>query len=399
VVAQQRESTVSPVDVTFFRGVLANRENQNAASIRLLEPLLSRLDPLADSARARAILKTLADDYTKTYRYGDAADALVRLERDHGARMAAQDRKDLRNDIVFRALLRGVQPQDVVAPQPFAVRTRRNAINVPETVVDVGADASWWLLDTGANISTITESMARLLGLDLLPGVVTTKGITGASVPTHIAVIPELRLGAASVRNVVVLVFPDRALYIPQVPFQIRAVLGYPVLEALDRLAVGTDSLWVYPNPTAVPNDLSNLFLDELQPLVAVTIDDSTRLLHFDSGADRTSLGARFCRAYPTRMRGLKARTIQIGGAGGTRSYSVYEIDRLPVTIGGTTTTLESVQVFQEDPTSDHFFGNLAGDVAARFGGYTIDFRAMTFRLGTVPPLVPAGTSEKDPGS
>ena len=30
----------------------------------------------------------------------------------------------------------------------------------------------------------------------------------------------------------------------------------------------------------------------------------------------------------------------------------------------------------------ESYFGNLAGNLAARFGGYTIDFRAMTFRLG-----------------
>jgi Aspartyl protease len=408
VATQQRGPTASGVDLTFFRGMLANKQNQNTASIRLLEPLLSRRDLLTDSARGRAILKTLADDYTKTYRYRDAADALARLDRAYGKPMSAVDRKDLRNDIMIRTLLREVRPQDALVPRAFAVPIRRNEINVPETVVHVGADSSSWLLDTGANISTIAESMARRLGLRLMPGIVATKGITGASVPTHVAVIPELQVGAAWVRNVVVLVFPDSALYIPQVPFQIHAVLGYPVLEAFDRITIGTDSLGVYPHPAGVPSDSSNLFLDELQPLVAVTIDDSTRLLHFDSGADRTSFGARFCRAYPARMKGLKPRSIQIGGAGGARTYQVYELDQLPINIGGTTTTLDSVQVFQKDPSAsfDQFYGNLAGDVAARFGGYTIDFRDMTFRLGSVPlqavkapaaPYQPDGTASPTP--
>jgi hypothetical protein len=88
VAEQRNRPTAPPADLAVFRGVLANRQNQNAASIALLLPVLPRLDPVADSAHFRLVLSTLADDYTKTYRYGDAADALLRLQRQAPASMS-----------------------------------------------------------------------------------------------------------------------------------------------------------------------------------------------------------------------------------------------------------------------------------------------------------------------
>jgi predicted aspartyl protease len=371
----------------FLSGVLANRQNQNVASIRLLEPLLGRLDPTADSARVRALLETLADDYTKTYRYGAAADALRRLERQNGAAMSAAELEDLRGDIQVRDLLRTAPPQRALVPRAFAVPVRRDSIGLLETPIRVGSDSAWWIVDTGANFTTITESTARRLGLHLSRDTGRTKGITGTYVPLHVAIIPELRLGPARIQNVATLVLADSALDIPQVPFQISAILGYPVLEALDRIAIAPDSLRVRPHPTGTPTPHSNLFLEQLSPILAVSIDGSVRLYHFDSGADHSSLSVRFCLAYPHRMAAAAPHTIEIGGAGGAKKFSVFELTRVPMTIGGTTTTLDSVSVFRQetDPVFDPFLGNLGQDIAGPSGGFTIDFRAMTFRLGVDP--------------
>lgn len=375
---------VPVVTLAYLRGVLDNKQNQNLASIHALEPLLPRLDPIADSARVVIALKTLADDYLKTYRYGDAANALDRLYRQYGAAMAPADRADLHNDIEFRRALRDAPPQRTTVSSAFTIPLRPDALGLREVVVHVGRDSSGWIFDTGANLSTITDGMARRLGLHVITTGAATKGITGASVPNKVAVIPEMRFGGARVRNAVAIVLPDSALDVPQAHFQITAILGYPVLEALGRLAIGTDRLRVDPGAGEAPSDASNLFLDDLAPLVAATVGDSTRLFHFDSGADATMLTVRFCRAYTSLLTGLDTTSVKIGGAGGVQRYEGYRIPQLPVAIGGQRANLDSVFVMREESRSpfESYFGNLAGNLAERFGGYTIDFRAMTFRLG-----------------
>jgi predicted aspartyl protease len=378
---------VSDHPAAFMSGVLANRQNQNAVSIKLLEPLLPRLGPNADSVYRRVLLRTLADDYTKTYRYGAAADALRRLERQDAAAMTAADLDDLRADIQVRDLLRTAPPQHAIVPRPFAVPMRRDSIGLLETPIRAGSDSSWWIVDTGANLSTITESTAHRLGLRLSRDTGRTKGITGDYSSLHVAIIPELRLGPARIQNVAVLVLADSALDIPQVPFQITAILGYPVLEALDRIAIAPDSLQVRPHPAGTPTQNSNLYLEELSPLVAVSVDGVVRLYHFDSGADQSSLSVAFCLAYPKRMAAAAPHTIEIGGAGGAKRFSGYQLTRLPMTIGGTTTVLDSVFVFRQETGSafDPLLGNLGQDIVGPSGGFTIDFRAMTLQLGVDP--------------
>lgn len=298
--------------------------------------------------------------------------------------MAPADRADLHNDIEFRRALSAAPPQRTTVSSPFAIPLRIDDLGLREVMVHVGRDSSGWIFDTGANMSTITESMARRLGLHVISTGATTKGITGASVPNRVAVIPEMRFGSARVRNAVAIVLPDSALDIPQAHFQITAILGYPVLESLGWLAIGTDSLRVNARAGEAPSDSSNLFLDNLSPLVAATVGDSTRLFHFDSGADATMLTVRFCRAYASLLTGLDTTSIRIGGAGGVQRYAGYRIPLLPVAIGGQRTELDSVFVMRDESQSpfESYFGNLSGNLAARFGGYTLDFRAMTFRLG-----------------
>lgn len=370
--------------LAYVRGVLANKQNRNAASIQDLEPLLPHLDPVADSARVGVVLRTLADDYLKTYRYGDAADALDRLVTEQGAKMSAADRADVHNDALLRRALRRVPPQRTTISSPFTLPLRPDALGLREVVVHVGTDSSGWIFDTGANVSVVTDRMAERLGLHVITTGATTGGITGARVPSRVAVIPAMRIGAAHIRNAIVLVMPDRALDVPQANFQITAILGYPVIEALGVLAIGSDSLGVDPGVGETVSDSSNLFLDNLAPLVAVTVGHATRLFHFDSGADATMLTVRFCRAYTTYLAGLEATHIDVGGAGGAKQYEGYELTRLPVVIGGQQAILDSAFVLREEYRSpfDAYYGNLAGTIATRYGGYTIDFRAMTFRLG-----------------
>jgi len=113
-------------------------------------------------------------------------------------------------------------------------------------------------------------------------------------------------------------------------------------------------------------------------------VGDTTRLFHFDSGADATLLTVRFCRAYASLLTGIAPTHVKIGGAGGVQRYDGYKLARLPLTIGGTRAVLDSVFVFRDESKSpfEANYGNLSGAVAAKFGGYTIDFRAMTFELG-----------------
>jgi len=58
----------------YFAGVMANRTGHVEDSIRLLNSALPAIRE-SQPARAAIALEALADDYTKTFRYSDAARA------------------------------------------------------------------------------------------------------------------------------------------------------------------------------------------------------------------------------------------------------------------------------------------------------------------------------------
>ena len=86
------KSKLNDSDRAFFEGVMANRRNRVAESIRTLEPLVPALSA-TNKERAVIALSTLADDYEKSFRYSDAADTYTELEKRFGPLMDEHDRQ------------------------------------------------------------------------------------------------------------------------------------------------------------------------------------------------------------------------------------------------------------------------------------------------------------------
>jgi predicted aspartyl protease len=203
---------LSENDRRYFEGILADRLNQPSHAIEFLEKALPELTKL-DRKRAAIALSALAESYFMVGRYSKAtaqyAELLQRFEGflDQAERRTVQDNHD-----TF-ALLGNTAPQTISGEHSFKLTTRRDPLGDLDVPVKVGANNEWWIWDTGANISTITKSTARRLGLIVSKGhAQTLGGATGTEVSLSTAVIPELSFGGAVVHNVVVLVIDDKEL-------------------------------------------------------------------------------------------------------------------------------------------------------------------------------------------
>jgi hypothetical protein len=224
---------LSPSDRTLFEGILANRRNQVSESIRLLEPLAHTLtDGPVD--RAELALCSLADDYAKSFRYGDAADTYSLLSRLHGYK---EDDSGCQAGLEAErwGLLRQSPAQSTTVTGPFTLDENRTAAGLLEVVVRAPNFSDHWILDTGANLSALTRTVAQQLGLTLSAATSTAQGSGGIFVRVHTAVVPEIQIGRATIRNLPVLVFDDNDLSFPQLPYQIHGSIGFPVLESLGK--------------------------------------------------------------------------------------------------------------------------------------------------------------------
>src|SRR5581483_8634321 len=129
-----------------------------------------------------------------------------------------------------------------------------------------------WIFDTGANLSTLSESEAKRLGLVIRNSAGTVgSGHTGIQTSFRLAVAPEMRIGRARLHNVVFIVLADRAMHFgPLGLIRLSGVLGLPAIRALGSVAIsGKGEVRIEPGSPKLEGE-PNIFFDGLMPVTEV---------------------------------------------------------------------------------------------------------------------------------
>lgn len=367
-------------ELSFYRAAEAaafNRADDAVAHARrFTESPAARGDTLL--AEAYSIM---GESHAKAYRYADAARAYstaATLARDSAARAEAA------NGAALWGALAAVPAQTVERAPEVRLATARDKARLLTTEVEAGGKRIPFVWDTGAGLSTISDSTAVEMGLRIVEAAVQVGSITGTRTPARLAIAPELRLGGATVRNAVFLVLPAARLSFPQIDYRIRGIIGYPVIAALGPTTYLRAGGIVLEAPTgpSQPGAASNLCMDGMSPRLA--IGHAGRRLHvgLDTGAQTTSLFPPFLAANREEVMKGTEMTAGIGGAAGMRTVRAYNLPSVQIEIAGRPLTLQNVKVFSE-PTmerSEFLFGNLGQDVFSQLESMTLDFRAMELR-------------------
>ncbi len=373
-----RTEVIPKTDLAFFSGVLANRQNQISKSIGLLEPLRSQK---VMTERRQIVLRTLADDYVKSYQYKKATQAYTELLDGSVSGMSARERKDIESTLSVVRLLGDALPQNV-EHQPVDIPTKRDAAGLIEAPVTISGKEQPWVFDTGAGFSVISRSFASSLGLPISQQSGITQGVSGDDVTLHTAVIPELQIGRAKVHNVVVLVLEDKDLAVPELKLQIHGIIGYPVFQALKRITFAKGGRFFAGNDgeTSGPN-ASELFMDELTPLVSVGCAGVPCLMQLDTGSAHSFLTFRYWAAHKKDLGAASIGSHTLTGAGGSLQVPDYKVASLTLTLADIPFTLHNVDVLSKPAGTDEddFYGILGQDALKAFRSYTLDFGSMRF--------------------
>jgi len=243
-----------------------------------------------------------------------------------------------------------------------------------------------WIVDTGANFSTVSASFAARLGVRVSKGSAQTQGVTGAENKLHVALLPELKLGGAVVHNVVLLVLDDESLDLQigkTERYQINAVLGYPVLQALKRVTFTKDGHLLAGPDSPSAGDGARLYMDKLTPLLECETENRKVLFAFDTGAEQSMLSERYLRDFPEPFKGLEKEPFAMGGAGGVTTGTAYHLPEVDLGVGQARAALRKVPVMPATGTDlDRTYGNLGRDLVDQYQSFTIDFENMRFFLG-----------------
>jgi predicted aspartyl protease len=136
---------------------------------------------VSNPAHAEIALCALADDYANGFRYDHAAQKYA-----DASRLAESRHKvsacDAAREASRRALLTDAPAQIIHSSRPFTVQGKRDAIGLFQIPVAVGNYAGFWIVDSGANLSVISRSVADKMGLKLSSSYETAQGTSGRAV-------------------------------------------------------------------------------------------------------------------------------------------------------------------------------------------------------------------------
>jgi predicted aspartyl protease len=317
------------------------------------------------------------------YQYKQAAAACSDILSSYGEQLDSTKIKAYQNTHDLFTALSDVPSQTMRTTKDETIAAHRNKFNhlmVPVKTHSIAAD---FIFDSGAGLSTISESYAKKMNLRTVEGSVSVGSATTINVTSKLAVADSLFVGGIEFRNVVFLVLPDEKLSIPQVGLVINGIIGFPVMYQMGEIHMHKDGTIFVPR---VPQDrhLNNLLLDNQVPIIAANSDNDTLLFNMDTGAKTTEFSKKYYDIHKASVeKNGRKMTRHFGGAGGITKLEIYELPAVTLTIGTQRAHLKKVPVM----LSDHKFtkntdGNLGQDVITQFNEMVLNFKYMYVDFG-----------------
>jgi hypothetical protein len=396
---------LSPAEARFYRGILANRNNDLKASIQLLEPLIDQVAASGNTIREKILRKTLAEDYLRSGNLASAAKAYQSLEirlKDH---LSPDELDEIELPLKLLPLAASNPPMTVEPYDLFHLQVGKNPLGVTELPVYVDARSHSFMLDPTAPFNLIARSLAKEAGLTVSDQSATIHTLTGHPMQVHVTVIPRFTIGGRiTFRNMTAFVFEDADYFFPRSHFQVEGVLGYPALSALGSLTIAADdTIDVVPfkqqktaeNSALAEKNSGNetddhplpgarFFLDGDQMIVALGDAGQERMYVVDASSQQTYLTSRYYDEHAAEFTGQKMELFSLPGQQSGAPQPAFVAETVPLIIGPDAVDVHYIQVLTQPLGSallDDVYGLLGLDVLDQLRSYTFDYRTMHFSV------------------
>lgn len=276
-------------------------------------------------------------------------------------------------------------PQRVAAFTPATTPYTRDKAGLPRSYVSINGHLQEAVLDTGANLSVVSASTARRLGLHPL-GKARVGSSSRAGVAVQVAMADTLHFAGLALENVAFLILDDAQLEMP-LPggYRIDAIVGFPVFRAMQRVRFDHAGTLV-PEPGAGSSTRGrNLLLAGSDLFVDVRVGGIAAQLHLDSGGNNSSLAPPFATRHPEILQGLATSRQRLAGAGGAteREIALWPQARMEVDDHSIILPALPVALGASGDARARGQGVLGNDVLNAFDHWTLDLEHMRLELGT----------------
>ncbi|RYX93105.1 hypothetical protein EON78_06320, partial [bacterium] len=214
-------------------------------------------------------------------------------------KLPESSRKSLQNAATLFGAFKDVPLMQVIAPSGnYPIRW--DEVNIPRIMLNSSNNQSVEaLIDTGANLSTISKSAAKRLGLKVIEGSVQIHDSGGLFTSSGFAYAPSLSIGDIKLSNIPFLILDDQSMIVKKdksitlkKDYEMEMILGLPVIMKLGRIELHRDGHMIISKDSSKSE--TNLFLDHFELAVRTNLENTPIDLMVDTGARSSYLGEGF---------------------------------------------------------------------------------------------------------
>lgn len=343
--------------------------NRILVGTRELNSIIRQAPQSAEAYEARSTLTHL---YLRIGRFHDA-------EAQIAAMLAIKPTAaDLRNLSSLFELLAGYPDLTVSSRRPSVLRAQIDDGNIFAPVT-VNGLAGTYMLDSGLNLSMMSESEAQRLHLAPQSSIATLSDISGREgAKLRVVNVDDLIVGGTHLRHVPFLVVDDRNGAFTGLPSGHRGILGIQPLLALEVLTFRADDTLEIGSHTAPVRNTAPLLFDRAMPLTQIEFQGKRLTVTLDCGATQTTLNPPFARLYPALARSGTQAAHAMNGLSGTTSFASFSLPHLDFTFGRHVVLAPAVILASMTTrTSSWASANLGFDLLKQARPFTLNFKRM----------------------
>jgi predicted aspartyl protease len=265
----------------------------------------------------------------------------------------------------------------------FACEVKDDGVLLPLSVNGRHVD---WLVDTGANVSMMSDAEATRLGLVIRDTEGRVQNLAGGSAPVRRVIAQRVVIGRTELQDVLFLIGPADEIPWKEMSPGEQGIIGLPIVVGLDALRWSRDGVCQtgsMAQGAAAGSNPRNLAYDHLNVITRVEVDGRQLDFVLDTGNQSgTQFWERFGADFDAliRKRGSKA-TLRLAQVGGAADRDIVVVPDVRLKVGGKDTALARANVFSKPVGDDRFHGLLGMDILSQAAAVTIDLRSMTLIL------------------
>ena len=355
----------------FYRGAVESAWNQIEPAEKDLRAAILAAPHSADAYEARELLTHLY------FRNGLYREALSELDAMLAEKPDAKDERSL-----FATL--GHADQIARSKKASTISGRMDHDNLFLPIKVQGKKAEY-IMDSGANLSIMSESEAKRFGLKIHSISTPMSGISGKTFGFRVAMVKDMRIGDLHLKNVAFGVMSDSQEPFVDLPKGSRGILGISVMLAMKTIRFRSDGkLTLGFASEALNSRSSGIAFEESTPLTLAAFQGQQIIFTLDTGADHTVLYPPFASKFPALIKNSgNKESYNETGLDGKFPHDSVLLPSVTFNIGGYDATLKPAHVLTKHSTGagDWAVGNLGMDLLDQAKVVTLDFQNMSLTL------------------